>query len=287
MKPVSPGGRVQGATAGFSLPEAIAYLILFALMMSALTYATAALFKTQAEPEVSYNGNNYPQAPSFDAFSRAVRLHAAFSQSVDQADNIIILGGTRSHPTLDPIGPSSVLSESFANTTLSDAVGSDPFMAFSSWDQRTVNAVQFSSYLTTSSDPADFTILTVQGLSEITSITQQRRVTETINGQSDVLYDVTYQAIDWTTTPPTLTPNSYTGTTPTYSYRVFYAANEDSWAQPPGVTHYWYRADSTWDRDQEAPALVVFADPYALAGQDTTAQITSVSRFLYFLPACR
>ena len=55
---------------------------------------------------------------------------------------------------------------------------------------------------------------------------------------------------------------------PPYTYRFYYALTEDIWSMPTGATHYWYRADSVWDRDQEGPTRVVFADPYSLAGQD-------------------
>ena len=84
-----------------------------------------------------------------------------------------------------------------------------------------------------------------------------------------------------------MTPNTITGSTPTYTYRFYYTAAEDVWSMPPGATHYWYRADSTWNRDQEGPARVVFADPFALAGQDSASSLAPVSRFVYFLPQLR
>jgi len=159
MKPVSSLGRRNG----FSLPEAIGGLVLFTIMMAALTYGTASLFKFQAQPQVVFNSQVYSQAPSFRDFQQAVPLHAAFAQAVDLSDSVIVLGGQRSHPTLDPNGPSSILSENFAATNLTAAAGSDPFQAYSSWDQRQINATQFGPFLTASPDPADFTILTVQG----------------------------------------------------------------------------------------------------------------------------
>jgi len=292
MKPVSSYG-----CEGFSLAEGIGGLLLFSLMMGALTYGMGSLFKFQSHPDVSYRDQIYTEAPSFGDFRQAVSLHAAFAGAVDQSDNIILLGGARSHPVSDPNGPASVLQESFAASSLTAAPGSDPFRAYSSWDQvKQINPTQFGSYLTTAqSDPADFTILTVQGLSHITSITQQRRYTSTINGENVVLYEVTHQSIDWSSGVPVLTPTVLTepdGTaypvgTPTYFYRIYYDLAEDTWAQAPGVTHFWYRTDAAWDRDQEAPARVVFADPYVLAGQDTHAQVTAVSRFVYFLPQSR
>jgi hypothetical protein len=278
MKPVSPSHRQ-----GFSTVEGIVGLVLFTIMMAALTYGGASLFRFQADPEVTFNGRTYTQAPSFNDFRQAIDLHAAFAQAVDQSDNVIVLGGQRSHPVLDPNGPSSALSETFADTSLAAAVGSDPFQSASSWDQRQLNSSQFGPYLTSGADPADFTILTVQGLSRITSITQQRRHTTKLNSQNVVLYEVTHQTIDWSGGSPVLTPSPVGGGTPTYSYRFYYLASEDSWAQPPGATHYWFRSDTTWDRDQEGPTRVIFADPYVLAGQDPQAQITSVSRFAYFL----
>jgi hypothetical protein len=283
MKPVS-----RRRDAGFSLPEAIAGFVIFTIMMGALTYAAAALFKFQSQPSVIYGGQTYALAPSLGSFQQAVSLQTAFAQAVDQADNLIVIGGVRSSPTAANADlPASALATTFADASLSAAISSDPFQAYSSWDQVQLNSLQFSPYFTVNPDPADFTILTVQGQSRITSITQQRRVTATINGLNQVLYQVTSQTIDWSSGSPVLLPNAQTGTTPTYGYAIYYPAAEDSWAQAPGVTHYWYRTDATWDRDQEGPSRVIFADPYVLAGQDPQAPIQSVSRFVYFLPQTR
>ncbi len=282
MKPVSSAGN-----AGFSLVEAIGYLVATAALMGALTYAMASLFQTEAQPEVSYGGQSYELAPSFSDFRSAIDLHAAFASAVDQADGVVVLGGTRTHPDADPNGPSSALAMNFSDTTLPAAVGSDPAAGFSSWDQLQLNAGQFAPYLTANPDPADFTILTVQGQSRVTSITQQRRHTATIRGQSVVLYEVTHQTVDWSGGSGVLVANGRTGANPTYGYRTYYDAREDTWAQPPGATHYWFRADRVWDRDQEGPTRVIFSDPYALAGKDASAQIAGVSRFSYFLPQVR
>ena len=293
MKPVSSeldaGCRGGGVSriAGFSIVEGIGALVVSAIIMGALTYGMSSLFSQQGHPTVSYNGQTYTQAPSFDDFGRAVDLHAAFSNAVDAADNIIVLGGTRSHPAFDPTGPSSVLAESFIDASLTAVAGGDGFQAFSSWDQRQLNNSQFASYLTSNPDPADFTILTIRGLSEITSITQQRHYLVTINGQNLALYEVTYQNVDWSSGSPSLTVSPLTQTTPTYFYRFYYPVAEDVWSMPPGATHYWYRTDPAWDRDQEGPARIVFADPYSLAGQDPTSPLTPVSRFIYFLPQLR
>lgn len=272
---------------GFSLAEGIGSLILFAAIMAALTWATSALFKTQSHPSVSYGGAVYTLAPSFSDFNQAVSLHAAFAQAVDQADSVIVLGGARSHPVDDPDGPASVLALTFTDTSLAAGTGSDPFQAYSSWDQRSINSAQFAPYLSTTTDAADFTILTVQGLSRITSITQQRRHTATINGENVVLYEVTHQTVDWSSGSPVLTANGTTLQAPTYSYRIYYDLAEDNWTQAPGAAHTWFRADPTWDRDQEGPTRIVFADPYVLAGRDGAAQVTAVSRFVYFIPASR
>lgn len=295
MVPVSSGVEAgpeprpapRRADAGFSIVEGIGAMVVFALMMSALAYAMTSLFSEEAPPAVTYNGETFEEAPSFDQFHEAIDLHTAFSDAVDAADNVVVLGGTRSNPEYDPTGPSSALDESFADATLAAVAGGDGFQAYSSWDQRELNNPQFAPYLTANPDPADFTILTVQGLSRITSITQQRRTSAAIGGQNLSLYEVTFQAIDWSTGSPVFTPSAETGTTPTYAYRFYYPASEDLWAVPPGATHTWYRTDTTWDRDQEGPARVVFADPYSLAGQDPNSVLNPVSRFVYFLPQIR
>ncbi|HEY3756916.1 MAG TPA: hypothetical protein VGL42_12260 [Opitutaceae bacterium] len=268
------------ATAGFSLAEMIAGFVLFAAIMAALTYGTASLFQMQARPDVTYQGSSYTLAPSLTDFNSAVSLHAAFAAAVDASDNLIVLGGVRTHPVQDANGPSATLKLSFSDTSLPAAAACDPFSAFSSWDQKSVNASQFSSDWSSNPDPADFTILTVQGLSHITSVAQQRRYTTTLGtGESVVMYQVSWQGYSWSTGLPVATT--------AYSYRIYYDAAEDVWAIRPGVSHYWYRTDVAWDRDQEAPSRVVFADPYVLAGHDAQAQVSAVSRFVYFLPQCR
>lgn len=289
MKPVSSSGRREsfGQAQGFSLVEGIGYLVVLAIMMGALTFGMSSLFSQQTRQQVTYNQQPYSQAPSFDDFRQAIDLHAAFSTASDAADSIIVLGGSRSHPAYDPTGPSSALAVNFSDSTLASAANGNGFKAFSSWDQRQINSGQFSSYLTSNPDPADFTVLTVQGLSRITSITQQRRHRTTINGQDLSLYEVTHQTIDWSSGSPVWVTNAATATTPTFYYRFYYAANEDVWSMAPGATHYWYRSDSAWNRNQEGPSRVIFADPYALAGQDAGSQLTPVSRFIYFLPQLR
>ena len=279
MKPVSRARQ----NAGFTIPEAIGYVLVFTLIMGALTALLSSLFSSQAHPQVVYSSQTYELAPSYTNLRQAIDLHAALANAIDQADSVVLLGGSRSHPSLDPTGPSSALLASYVPTTLAAMSGGDGFTAFSSWDQRQLNSTQFAGNLTTGQDAADCTVLTVQGLTRITSITQQRRYTTTANGQSVVLYEVTHQTVDWTSGSAVLTVNATTGTTPTYFYRCYYRAAEDTWAQPPGISHYWYRADSTWNRDQEGPAKIVFADPYIVAGDDSTAQINSVSRFIYFV----
>ena len=273
--------------AGFSIVEGLGYLVVAGLLMGGLTYAMGALFGGQAQPTVTYGGSVYSLAPSFSDFQNAINLHASLTQSIDTADHVLLVGGVRSHPLSDPNGPSPALDVSFADTSLAAAPGSDPFRAYSSWDQLQLNGAQLGPYLTSNPDPADFSLLTLSGQERITSITQQRRHVATINGQSVVLYEVTYQAVDWSGTLPALVANPQTGTTPTAQYRIYYQASEDTWGQPPGATHYWYRTDTTWNRDQEGPARLIFADPYVLAGSDPLAKISSLSRFVYFLPVLR
>ena len=280
MKPSSP-------IAGFSAIEGLGYFIVSGLLMAALTYAMGELFGSQAQPTITYQGQVYSLAPSFPQFQGAIDLHSALTQSIDTADHVLLVGGVRSHPTADPNGPSPALNVSFADTALSAAAGTDPFQAYSSWDQLQLNAAQLGPYLTSNPDPADFTLLTLTGQDRITSITQQRRMMATVNGESVVLYQVTYQAIDWSGTLPALVANANTGTTPTAQYEVYLDATEEHWVQPLGATHFWYRTDSNWDRDQEGPSRVIFADPNALSSSDPLAEISAMSRFVYFLPVVR
>ena len=91
--------------------------------MAAFTFAMGGLFSQQAHPSVVYQQYTYSKAPDFESFGAAVSLNAAFSAAVDGADSVIVLGGTRSQPAFDPTGPSSVLDESFADSTLAKFAG--------------------------------------------------------------------------------------------------------------------------------------------------------------------
>lgn len=268
---------------GFTLVEAVISCFVAALMMGAITFAYGTLFSSQAQPSVGYNGSTFNQAPSFRDFRQALQLHFALSQAVDAADAVLVFGGSGSHPSLDPVGPSTVLATDFVPTSLTAMNGGDIASQFSSWAQRTVDGAQFSGKLVAAGSSADFTVLTVQGGYRVTSITQQRRYSSTWIGKNIELYEVTIQVIDWQTGSAVLTTNPDTGTTPTYAYRVFYRDLEDVWRMPPGAIHQWFRYDTVWNRVEEGPCTVVFADPHVLAG-DTTAQISPMSRFIYLLP---
>ncbi len=263
---------------GFSLPALVMAVAAATLIFVGLGLLAGALFQSEENYSVSYNGQAYSLAPSYVQFQNAMALHFAFQSACDQADGIYIYGGADTHPVNDPVGPSVVLSKTLSILGPLTTNGASSLRLQSGWESKTVYS-DFTSQFVNAGSAADFSVITVQGRSRVTSVTHQRRYSVTINGRVLQLYEVNYQPYDWSSSSPVAGSSS--------AYRICYRASEDSWSVPLGVRHAWYRVDPSWARIQEGPARLTFADPATLSADPTAPTVHAGSRFDYFLAVVR
>lgn len=277
-----------------SLMELVIGLLISTIIILATVSYFSSLAKSVARPVIIFNGANYSLAPIIttnnDGVSKtdlfdALSLHKEFLRQVYVSDFVAVFGGsnaTSSAPT--PIGP---LLKTFTPTTLSAISTSSPDSILTTQQLYIAAASNFSgqSELVASTDAADFTVLTMQGINAVTSIAQVRRYTK-ITGSSTLLtYEgkavVLYETILSSRTLPSTTWT-------TYAYRFWLPADEDVWDTPTGAIHSWFRNETSWwGRSESAGATLVFPDPYALAvvSVDPVTGLApkSKSRFAYFI----
>jgi prepilin-type N-terminal cleavage/methylation domain-containing protein len=248
---------------GFTLIECILSLLLIGLLSAGFCSLLYAAFATSELPSVTLNGITYAKAPDIGQMNAAISAQASFQQLQQNADAILVFGGKGSHPTLDPTGPSSVIDWASWPTTL----GHGP----------TAAAGVLSSLLTTAGSPADFSVVFVQGLNRVIGIAKQRRLTATLTNSQVNCYDVVIESFTYDST-------GAVSATQTEGYHVYYPAGEDMWRISPGASHIWFRYDPIWDRDEEAGAFLVFADPYVAAGENPGSEVLPVSEFSFYDP---
>jgi prepilin-type N-terminal cleavage/methylation domain-containing protein len=254
---------------GFTLVECIACLLVLAFLLAGFYSLLAAAFSSSQLPSVTLNGITYAKAPNIGQMNAAINAQMLFQQLEQSSDASLVFGGKGSHPILDPAGPSDVIDwDSWSPLLFNPLSPIDPSRQFSSWDQRmSVGA------LTPPGSPADFSVLFVQGLSRVIGLAKQRRLAATLNCGPVNCYDVMVKAFD-----------STGAVSDSEEYHIYFPAGEDSWRIAPGAEHIWFRYDPLWSRDEEAGALVVFADPYVVAGENPDSEVLPVSEFTFYVP---
>jgi prepilin-type N-terminal cleavage/methylation domain-containing protein len=254
---------------GFTLVECIVSLLIIAFLFAGFYSLLAAAFASSALPSMALNGTIYAKAPDIGQMNAAINTQVLFQQLQQNADAVLVFGGKGSHPTLDPTGPSDVINwDAWSPSLFSPSLPIDPARQFSSWDQRSAVGA-----LAAPGSSADFSVVFVQGFSRVIGIAKQRRLTASLNGSQVNCYDVVVTAYDSTGAVST-----------TAEYHVYYPIGEDSWRIAPGAEHVWFRYDPTWDRDEEAGAFLVFADPYVIAGENSDSEVLPVSEFSFYVP---
>jgi prepilin-type N-terminal cleavage/methylation domain-containing protein len=266
---------------GFTLVECIVSLLIIAFLLAGFYSLLAAAFATSQLPSVTLNGTAYAKAPDIGQMNAAVSAQTLIQQLQQSADAILVFGGKGSHPNLDPTGPSSVIAWASWPTSLGNGPVADPARQFSSWDQRSVAADVLSPLFINAGSPADFSVVFVQGLNRITGIAKQRRQTATLNLGLVNCYDVAVESFTYGSA-------GAVSATQTEGYHIYYPTGEDNWRILPGAEHVWFRYDnntsSPWDRDEEAGAFLVFADPYVVAGENPDSEVLPVSEFSFYVP---
>jgi hypothetical protein len=282
---------------GFTLIELVVMLGLsFAITAGLLTLMTSVFKLTnptfvQVSCPTGYSNlgssstiRRYPKAPSYWVFSQAVTLHASLQVELTRADAVFVLGGSRANPVVirkvgAEVDESAVtlppMSMDFLPSVLAIPNGMDLRLLRSGFDVWSIGAlVTEISY-----DPVDFTVITVRGLTSVSSITQVRR--KVVEG--NVLYDVYFF-----NSTSLATNNKY----PTLNYGFSMPlAQETIWSVPLGARHYWYRydgvtinseKDTSWNRREPGPVRLLFPDPY-IVKQSNSSIVKLGSRFSYFV----
>ena len=221
----------------------------------------------------------YYKAPSFPAAKMASDVMKAFIDAVAQADTVLVVGGAAEYPVsrgstyLSNQTPSVTTVSGYFAGMASLSLSSDPRSLASGYDMRLLQSgYQLSqalpaAALAVASDPADFTVVCLQGPNSILSATECRRLVVGAN----VLYSVTHYGF----------PNA-PGVLYAY-YRFYIPLTSDVWNSPGiGAFHTWYRYTTGFSRVEEGPCTVVFPDPYVLSSQNATS-FSSFSRFSYSL----
>jgi prepilin-type N-terminal cleavage/methylation domain-containing protein len=266
---------------GFTLIECMLSLLMIGLLSAGFCSLLFAAFATSELPTMTLNGTAYAKAPDIGQMNAAINAQMLFLQLQQSADAILVFGGKGSHPTMDPTGPSPVVNwDTWDPTSLGSGLTGptdanfDPARQFSSWDQRGT----LSAFFTTDVSAADFSVVFVQGFNRIIGLAKQRRQATVLNGSSVNCYDVVVEGFTYSSS------GSVTATQ-TEGYHIYYPTGEDSWRISPGAEHIWFRYDPVWDRDEEAGAFLVFADPYVVAGENPDpADVLPVSEFSFYVP---
>ena len=247
------------------------------------------LFNRQAPTTITassnYGSNSYFVAPTTQGLVKALYLLDEFQSQTSGASAVFVLGGYRESPTANPTGGAAAplragyVFPAASGVNQAEINISAAAVPQTATDFRAVLSSRPGVLFESSYDPADFTVITMAGLVEVTSVTQVRRTTVLSDGQSVSLYEVVLDknltaARDAVDGSPTQNR---------FAYRMALPTAEDLWTIKPGALHYWFRWDATWDRREEGPALLVFPDPFLMAGDQKTGDTKPFSRFLFFL----
>lgn len=225
-----------------------------------------------------YGTHDFRTAPSAVEYQRSVEVIGRLQEAMDSANAVFVLGGNRSAPQADaasgalpPLAVSSLPTVITSMTLANIPQTSYAFRALVA----ALPGVQFE----TTSSASDFTVMTMTGAAVVSTITQVRRYSATIDGASLVLYEVVHD----TNLAATRDDVEGSPTRNRYAYRMALPASEDVWAMPPGALHFWFRSDPYWRRYEEAPARLVFPDPFLLAGEQPGVDTAPFSRYIFYV----
>ena len=284
MRPLTSNRRSTGVD-GMSLVELVCTLVLSGIMILGTVEFFSAVSSQVNHPVISFKGptdavaNNYTLAPVLsdvnDGVAKtdvldAMLLHMVFSQQIAAADFVAVFGGANIDAGAP--APNQALAMTFANLSLPSLAAKRPRDLLTT-QQIAATATEFTGQYDAASGPYDFTVLTIQGINQITTIAQVRRYTTNWNGKAVALYATTMRA-------RALPAGAWT----TYAYYFWMPVAEDLWAVPVGAVHYWYRVDTSWwFRNEPTGSALVFPDPFVLAVTSSDSAVKPMSRFSYFV----
>ncbi len=275
---------------GLTMVECLVGVIFGAMIFGAVsaTMNVVAGQSAAARPTFTYTSNYgtnvYQLSPSPIAFGYSAPLLNQFQASINSAAAVFVLGGYRSSPGTSP--SAGLAAPVTAGVLFSSVTGiTSSNLPQTSSDLRTLLSAQAGVTFESTYGSADFTVVTLTGLNTVSSITQCRKYSPA--GDSNVYYEVVFD------NNLSAARNATVGAAGQnrWAYRFAIPSSYDtSWVVSPGALHFWFRYDSTWQRMEEAPARLIFPDPYVLAGTQATvtangsvAAVTSAqfSRFIF------
>jgi prepilin-type N-terminal cleavage/methylation domain-containing protein len=272
----------------FTLLETIIAVSIAGVVLSGVLGVLYVLFGNQAPTTVrcttNYGTNDFNVVPSSSALVSALRLMDELQKQISDASATFVLGGFRETAVASPsAGQAAPLSAGYVFPAV---VGSNLGEVNVSANSIPLTATDFRSVMNSrngiawegSYNAADFTIVTMTGLVTVSSVTQVRRKTTTSDGRNYACYEV---VLDTNLTQARNASEGAAGQN-RFSYRMALPATEDSWTVALGALHYWFRWDTTWNRREEGPSLLVFPDPYVTAGDQPSGNTKPFSRFIYF-----
>lgn len=221
--------------------------------------------------------NTFHTVPSSRSFNAATRLMDRFQAHVSDAAAVFVLGGYREQAVDDPMaGANAPIALGYVFPAVGGlAAGEVDISALSipqtAIDFRAVLNARSGAQFEPSWDASDFSVVTLNGLRTVSSVTQVRRFVAGDYACYEVLLDTDLAAA------------RQEGVN-RFVYRMSLPLGEDTnWQLPVGARHYWFRHDPDWSRREEGPALVVFPDPLLMAGVQPNGDTQPFSRFNFFL----
>jgi hypothetical protein len=167
---------------GFSLAETVGVIIGCGVLAVGILGYMGSYFHQMAQPFTTINSpaanTTYSLAPDTAQLDSALQLHQQLLANLTSADLVMVYGGTASSPA--PSAPSPLLA-SYAPSTLSSLA------ATPAWESDNLLAV--SPTLSAEADSSvaaasNYTVVTLVGANTVTSVTNVRVYTQTVNGNS-------------------------------------------------------------------------------------------------------
>lgn len=262
--------RVHSKT-GFSLVELVIVCAVVPLISLGMALIFKALAQTAEFKQATLGGETYTRSPNYSAFRQAVHMHRSLQDAMDRADSVFVFGGSNADPADSDSGvPALVESYAVNNWSLMPAGVNAVRTSLDAY-----NRLYFedSSAFESGVDAQghDFSVVCVEGFSNVIAIAHVRRETGVVDGEALVFYRVSYYSDE-------------TGWSDSDGYRFCLSVAEDNWAVPVGARHYWHRYDgSSWNRKEEGGTRLVFPDPYILSGHKEDEGVRPFSRFSFFV----
>lgn len=223
--------------------------------------------------------NCYPRGPNLDSARRAGLLFGDVFELMDSADLVVVLGGSHGKAipmVADGMSGSNPSLISYAKPfVFLGAMRLDvPQLSREVSNSLQVRGVLPETYFVEAPSEFNFTVLYLRAGGFVLGATECFRM---VGSDNKVYYVVNHYR------QPKDVNGAYvfSGVGLHSYYRFYLDVSEDVWEIPVGAKHHWYRYDPVFYRYEEAPAQVVYPDPYMVG--DNKNAMKSISRFTFFI----